>query len=164
MDQHLLSYTLLIPLAGLLVLLFIPGRMKDAIRVWANFVGIAGFLFSLQLISGFTAGRGGFQFEERADWIPSLGAHYHIGIDGISVLLLMLTTLMGFIAILCSWSAVQERVKEYYAMFLLLQAGMIGVFISLDFFLFYIFFEVSLLPMYFLIGSWGGPRTAQASS
>src|ERR1051326_874517 len=163
MDQHLLSYTLLIPLAGLLVLLFIPGRMKDAIRVWANFVGIAGFLFSLQLISGFTAGRGGFQFEERADWIPSLGAHYHIGIDGISVLLLMLTTLMGFIAILCSWSAVQERVKEYYAMFLLLQAGMIGVFISLDFFLFYIFWELVLVPMYFIIGVWGGPRKLYAA-
>src|SRR5689334_13937809 len=163
MDQHLLSYTLLIPLAGLLVLLFIPGRMKDAIRVWANFVGIAGFLFSLQLISGFTAGRGGFQFEERADWIPSLGAHYHIGIDGISVLLLMLTTLMGFIAILCSWNAVEYRVKEYYAMFLLLQTGMIGVFVSLDFFLFYVFWELVLVPMYFIIGVWGGPRKLYAA-
>src|SRR5690242_15707048 len=107
MDQHLLSYTLLIPLAGLLVLLFIPGRMKDAIRVWANFVGIAGFLFSLQLISGFTAGRGGFQFEERADWIPSLGAHYHIGIDGISVLLLLLPTLMGFLSFWVRVGAIQ---------------------------------------------------------
>src|SRR5204863_1926909 len=101
--------------------------------------------------------------EESADWTTSLGAHYHIGIDGISLLLIMLTTLMGFLAILCSWNAIQERVKEYYAMFLLLQTGMIGVFISLDFFLFYIFWELVLVPMYFIIGVWGGPRKLYAS-
>ena len=108
-------------------------------------------------------GTPGFQFEERADWIPALGAHYHIGIDGISLLLVMLTTLMGFIAILCSWNAIQDRVKEYYAMFLLLQTGMIGVFLSLDFFLFYIFWELVLVPMYFIIGVWGGPRKLYAA-
>ena len=121
-------------------------------------------------VSGFAAaglalpdGRPGFQFEERADWIPSLGAHYHIGIDGISLLLVMLTTLMGFIAMLCSWNAIQDRVKEYYAMFLLLQTGMIGVFLSLDFFLFYVFWELVLVPMYFIIGVWGGPRKLYAA-
>ena len=100
---------------------------------------------------------------ERADWIPSLGAHYAIGIDGISLLLVMLTTLMGFIATLCSWSSIDDRVKEYYAMFLLLQTGMIGVFISLDFFLFYVFWELVLVPMYFIIGIWGGPRKLYAA-
>ena len=163
MDQHLLSIVLFTPLAGLAVLLFIPGRNKDLIRVWANLAGFAGFLISLPLVSRFAAGRGGFQFEEKADWIPSLGVHYHLGIDGISLLLLMLTTLMGFLSILCSWSAIQERVKEYYAMFLLLQAGMIGVFISLDFFLFYVFWELVLVPMYFIIGVWGGPRKLYAA-
>src|ERR1039458_1503617 len=142
MDQHLLSIILFTPLAGLAVLLFLPGKNKDLLRIWANLVGFAGFLISLPLVSRFQAGKPGYQFEESVDWIPALGAHYHIGIDGISLLLIMLTTLMGSIAILCSWNAIQERVKEYYAMFLLLQAGMIGVFLSLDFFLFYVFWEL----------------------
>ena len=167
MDQHLLSIVLFTPLAGLAVLLLIPSRAKDLIRVWANLVAFAGFLVSLPLVSRFQAVQApslrDFQFQERADWIPALGAHYHIGIDGISLLLLMLTTLMGFIAVLCSWSAVQDRLKEYYAMFLLLQTGMIGVFVSLDFFLFYIFWELVLVPMYFIIGVWGGPRKLYAA-
>src|SRR5579884_1663773 len=163
MDQHILSIVLFTPLAGLAVLLLLPGRNKNLVRVWANLAALAGFAVSLPLVWRFQHGLAGFQFEERADWIPSLGAHYHIGIDGISLLLLMLTTLMGFVAVLCSWSAVQDRVKEYYAMFLLLQAGMIGVFISLDFFLFYIFWELVLVPMYFIIGVWGGPRKLYAA-
>ena len=163
MDQHLLSTILLTPLAGLVVLLFIPGKSKDLIRLWANLVSFAGFLISLRLVSAFQTGRPGFQLEEKVSWIPALGANYHIGIDGISYLLIMLTTLMGFIAILCSWSAIQDRVKEYYAMFLLLQTGMICVFLSLDFFLFYVFWELVLVPMYFIIGVWGGPRKLYAA-
>jgi NADH-quinone oxidoreductase subunit M len=164
MDQHLLSIVLFTPLAGLLILLLIPGKNTGLIRVWANIVAFAGFLVSLPLVSRFQTAASGFQLEERADWIPALGVHYHIGIDGISLLLLMLTTLMGFVAVLSSWSGVQERVKAYYAMFLLLQTGMIGVFISLDFFLFYIFWELVLVPMYFIIGVWGGPRKLYAAS
>src|SRR5579872_4008190 len=163
MDQHLLSIVLLTPLASLAILLLIPGKSKDLIRIWANLAGFAGFLISLPLVSRFQTGTPGFQFEERVDWIPALGAHYHIGIDGISLLLVMLTTLMGFIATLCSWSAIDDRVKEYYAMFLLLQTGMIGVFTSLDFFLFYVFWELVLVPMYFIIGVWGGPRKLYAA-
>src|SRR3954449_5467911 len=163
MDQHLLSIILLTPLAGLAVLLFIPGKSKDLIRVWANLVSFAGFLISLPLVSRFQLNHAGYQFEERAEWIPALGANYHIGMDGISLLMIMLTTLMGFIAVLCSWSAIQDRVKGYYAMFLLLQTGMIGVFVSLDFFLFYVFWELVLVPMYFIIGVWGGPRKLYAA-
>ncbi|MBS1854388.1 MAG: NADH-quinone oxidoreductase subunit M [Acidobacteria bacterium] len=163
MDQHLLSIVLLTPLAGLAVLLFLPGGNKNLIRVWANLAALAGFLVSIPLVTRFQIGRPGYQFEEFADWIPSLGAHYHIGIDGISLLLVMLTTVMGVIAMLVSWSAIQDRVKEYYAMFLLLQTGMIGVFLSLDFFLFYIFWELVLVPMYFIIGVWGGPRKLYAA-
>ncbi|HEX3745262.1 MAG TPA: NADH-quinone oxidoreductase subunit M [Bryobacteraceae bacterium] len=162
MDQHLLSIVLLTPLAGLLVLLLLPGN-KTVIRVWANLAALAGFLVSLPLVFRFQTGVPGFQFEERADWIPSLGAHYHLGLDGISLLMVMLTTVMGVIAMLCSWSAVQDRMKSYYAMFLLLQTGMIGVFLSLDFFLFYIFWELVLVPMYFIIGVWGGPRKLYAA-
>jgi NADH-quinone oxidoreductase subunit M len=163
MDQHLLSIILFTPLAGLAVLLFLPAKSKNLIRVWANLASFTGFLVSLPLLSRFQVGAPGFQLTERMDWIPSLGAHYAIGLDGISLLLIMLTTLMGFIATLCSWSAIDDRVKEYYAMFLLLQTGMIGVFLSLDFFLFYIFWELVLVPMYFIIGVWGGPRKLYAA-
>jgi NADH-quinone oxidoreductase subunit M len=163
MDQHLLSIVLLAPLAGFVVLLLIPGSQKTLIKVWANLVGFAGFLVSLPLVSRFDKGAAGFQFQESVDWIPSIGAKYLIGIDGISLLLVMLTTLVGFLAILSSWNAVEYRVKEYYAMFLLLQTGMLGVFVSLDFFLFYVFWELVLVPMYFIIGVWGGPRKLYAA-
>src|SRR5262245_8936722 len=116
MDQHLLSIVLFAPLAALAVLLLIPGKNKDAIRLWANLSSFAAFLISLPLLSRFQNGIAGYQFEEKISWIPTLGVSYHVGVDGISLLLVMLTTLMGFIAILCSWSAVQDRVKSYYAM------------------------------------------------
>jgi len=163
MEQHLLTVVLFAPLAGFLVLLFIPSARQGLIRVWANVASLVTFAISLLLVTGFQKGRPGYQFEESFDWIPSIGAHYHIGIDGISLLLIMLTTLMSFLAVLCSWSAIQDRVKEYYAMFLLLETGMIGVFLSLDFFLFYVFWELVLVPMYFIIGIWGGPRKLYAA-
>jgi NADH-quinone oxidoreductase subunit M len=163
MDQHLLSIVLFTPLAGFVILLLIPGSQKNVIKVWANLVGFAGFLISLPLVSRFDKSVTGFQFQERADWIPAIGAKYLIGIDGISLLLIMLTTLVGFLAILSSWNAIDDRVKQYYAMFLLLQTGMIGVFVSLDFFLFYVFWELVLVPMYFIIGVWGGPRKLYAA-
>ena len=163
MDQHLLSLVLWTPLAGLLVLLFLPGENKKLIRLWANVASFAGFLVSLPLAFRFQPGASGFQYVERADWIPSLGARYLIGMDGISLLLVMLTTLLGFLSILSSWNAIQEREKEYYCMFLLLQVGMIGVFTALDFFLFFVFWEVVLVPMYFIIGIWGGPRKLYAA-
>ena len=163
MDQHLLSIILFTPLAGLLVLLFIPGTQKNAIRIWANLVTFAGMLVSLPLATRFDASKRGFQMLETADWIPSIGAKYLVGIDGISLLLILLTTVVGFLAVLSSWAAIDDRVKEYYAMFLLLQTGMLGVFMSLDFFLFYVFWELVLVPMYFIIGVWGGPRKLYAA-
>src|SRR5437899_12266236 len=95
-------------------------------------------------------------------WIPSIGSGYLLGIYGISFLLIMLTTLLGWISILSSWSAIEERVKEYYIWFLILQTGMLGVFMVLDFFLFFVFWEVMLVPMYLLIGIWGVPRKLYA--
>ncbi len=163
MEQHLLSIVLFTPLAGLLVLLLIPSSNKTLVKVWANVAAFLGFLISLPLAVHFDKNASGFQFMERADWIPSLGVKYAIGIDGISLLLVMLTTVVGFLAILSSWSAIQTNLKSYYAMFLLQQVGMIGVFISLDFFLFYVFWELVLVPMYFIIGVWGGPRKLYAA-
>lgn len=163
MGEHLLSIVLFTPLAGLLVLLFIPGTQKNLIRWWANIAAAAGFLVSLPLLLNFDRTKDGYQFVEKMDWIPSLGVQYIVGIDGISLLLVMLTTVMGFLAIFSSWTAIDDRVKEYYAMFLLQQTGMIGVFISLDFLLFYVFWELVLVPMYFIIGVWGGPRKLYAA-
>ena len=163
MSEHLLSIVLFTPLAGMLVLLFLPGSNKNLIRVWANLAALAGFLVSLPLVFRFDKTQAGFQFVERVDWIPALGVKYALGIDGISLLLVMLTTLIGFLAILASWSSIQDNVKGYYAMFLLQQTGMIGVFVALDFFLFYVFWEVVLVPMYFIIGIWGGPRKLYAA-
>ncbi len=163
MNDHLLSIVLFTPLAGMLVLLLLPSSNKTLIRIWANVAALAGFLVSLPLVFRYDKSVAGFQMVEKADWIPSLGVKYMLGIDGISLLLVMLTTLIGFLAILSSWSAVQDRLKEYYAMFLLQQAGMIGVFLALDFFLFYVFWELVLVPMYFIIGVWGGPRKLYAA-
>src|SRR5580700_910804 len=163
MNDHLLSLVLFTPLAGLLVLLFIPSRQKELIKVWANLASFAGFLISLPLVSRFDKGVSGPQFVERASWIPSIGAQYLIGIDGISLLLLLLTTLISFVALACSWNSVKERAKLYYAMLLLLETGVIGVFVSLDLFLFYLFWDAVLIPMYFIIGIYGGPRRSYAA-
>jgi NADH-quinone oxidoreductase subunit M len=163
MTENLLSLVLFLPLAGMVVLLFIPSSNRTAIKVWANVVALAGFLVSIGLVSGFNAADGGYQFVEKVDWIPSLGAKYYIGIDGISLLLVMLTTLTGVVAMLSAWNAIEDRVKQFYAMMLLLQTGMIGVFVALDFLLFYVFWEVVLVPMYFIIGVWGGPRKLYAA-
>jgi NADH-quinone oxidoreductase subunit M len=161
--HHILSVVLFTPLVGALLLLFAP-RENDAVhRIVGNLFGALGFLVSLPLLRWFKPEWSGFQFEETADWIPSIGAKYHLGIDGISLLLVMLTTFLGMIAILSSWSAIKQRQKEYYILLLLLQVGMIGVFVSLDFFLFYVFWEVMLVPMYFLIGVWGSDRRLYAA-
>src|SRR4029077_15034133 len=104
-----------------------------------------------------------YQFVEKAAWIPTLGATYHIGIDGLGLLLVMLTTVVGFLAILSSWNAIHDRLKEYYAFFLILQTGMLRVFIALDFLLFFVFWETVLVPMYFIIAIGGGPRRGYAS-
>jgi NADH-quinone oxidoreductase subunit M len=160
--EHLLSIVLFTPLAGMLVLFFLPASNPRAIKLWANGVALAGFLVSLPLVFLFDPSKD-FQFVEQARWIPSLGATYHIGIDGFGLLLVMLTTLVGFVAILSSWNAIQERLKEYYAYFLLLQTGMLGVFMAMDFLLFFIFWETVLIPMYFIIAIWGGQRRGYAA-
>ena len=160
--DHILSIVLFTPLAGMLVLLLIPSSNARAIKLWANAAALLGFLVSLPLVFQFDAHKD-YQFVENAPWIPTLGASYHIGIDGLSLLLVMLTTVIGVLAILSSWNAIHDRLKEYYAFFLLLQTAMLGVFMSLDFLLFFVFWESVLVPMYFIIAIWGGQRRVYAS-
>ncbi|HEY2381352.1 MAG TPA: NADH-quinone oxidoreductase subunit M [Terriglobia bacterium] len=162
--QHILTIVAFWPLAGMIVLFFFNKENKTLIRIWANFVLIAGFVLSLPLWFWFDRNTSDqMQFVENIPWVQTLGANYHVGIDGISLLLIMLTTLLGPLAVLSSWTAIENRVKEYYVFMMMLQVGMLGVFISLDFFLFYVFWEVMLVPMYFLIGVWGGPRKLYAA-
>jgi NADH-quinone oxidoreductase subunit M len=153
--SHLLSLILFTPLAGAAVLLFIPGTAVAAIRWVANLFAVAGFLVSVPLWFRLDQSTASYQFVERLRWIPSIGAEYFLGVDGLSALLVLLTTLMGAIAVLASWTAIIERVKEYYVFLLVLQTGMLGAFLALDFLLFFLFWEVMLVPMYFLIGIWG---------
>jgi NADH-quinone oxidoreductase subunit M len=157
-SAHLLSVILFTPLVGALVLLALPKHREDAIRWTANVFAGLGFLVSVPLWFWFDPASPTWQFVERARWIPSIGAEYFLGVDGFSALLILLTTLMGFVAMLSSWTAIADRVKEYYVVLLILQTGMIGVFVALDFLLFFLFWEVMLVPMYFLIGVWGGGR------
>ena len=160
--DHILSIVLFTPLVGLLVLLLIPSSNKRMVKLWANIASFCGFLVCLPLICQFDRHKD-FQFVEHANWIPSIGASYHLGIDGYGLLLVELTGAIGFIAVLASWNAIQERLKEYYAHFLLLQVGMMGVFMSLDLLLFFVFWELVLVPMYFIIAIWGGPRRQYAA-
>jgi len=153
--SYYLSIILFTPLAGAFVLLLVSKENENAIRWIANAVAFLGFVVSVPLWFWFDPRGADFQFVERAAWIPSVGAEYFLGVDGLSTLLILLTTLMGTIAVLSSWTAITERVKEYYIFLLVLQTGMLGAFMSLDFLLFFLFWEVMLVPMYFLIGIWG---------
>src|SRR2546426_1541558 len=160
----ILSIVTYIPLAGALAVVFlVPKERTGAIRTISTAVVLLDFVVSLPLWFFFERGREGYQFVEKASWIPSLGVDYHFGIDGISLVLILLTTLMGIIAVACSYTAISERQKEYYVLLLLLQTFMIGTFCALDLFLFYVFWEVMLVPMYFLIGVWGSDRRLYAA-
>jgi NADH-quinone oxidoreductase subunit M len=164
-DSHILTTILFTPLIGSILMLFIPRENANAHRWMGNIFAFLGLLVSLPLLWRFNFHEGAKQFQFVVDkqWIPSIGANYTLGIDGLSFLMVMLTTILGFISILSSWSAIQKREKEYYILFLLLQTGMLGVFMSLDFVLFYVFWEVMLVPMYFLIGVWGSERRLYAA-
>ena len=163
MIPHLLSLILFLPVCGMLVLLAIPNERPKVQRAWANLVALATFGVSLLLFPAYNLNASGFQFVERAQWIPSIGAQYLVGLDGISLLMVILTTLISFIATLCSWRSVTERTRLYYAMLLLLETAVLGVFLSLDLFLFYLFWDLVLIPMYFLIGIFGGEKRSYAA-
>jgi len=154
----ILSSIIFLPFIGSLILLMIQQENQAAIRRVAFGISVGTFFLSLPLLFGFDVGNANMQFEERADWIPTLGVTYAMGIDGLSLLLTLLTTLITPIAIISSFSAIKEKTKAYYACILFLETSMLGVFMAMDLFLFYIFWEIMLVPMYFLIGIWGGGR------
>ncbi len=154
------------PVLGVLVLLFVKPEQKDTIRWVALVTSLITFALSLLMLVQFDAREPGLQLVVRAPWITvgdKWNIEYHLGVDGLSVLLILLTTFLTPISIASTWAAVDERVKEFMIFFLLLEVGMVGVFVAQDLFLFYIFWEFTLVPMYFLIGIWGGPRKIYAA-
>ena len=158
LSSNLLTALIFLPLAGALLLIFLPKGNLRLIRNATLLVTLAEFLLSLPLVFGFDAAAAGMQFVQRALWIPGYGIEYHVGVDGISLWLVMLTTFLMPIAVLSSYEAVEKHVKEFLIFILVLEVGMVGVFLAIDLFLFYIFWEIVLVPMYFLIGVWGSDR------
>ena len=136
---------------------------ESALIKWVSVAAtVPPLLLAIWLFVNFDRSTPGFQFMQQAPWIPSFNIQYVVGVDGISITMVLLTALLSFLCIFASWG-IEKGVKGYFALFLLLDTGMMGVFIALDFFLFFVFWEVMLLPMYFLIGIWGGPRREYAA-
>jgi len=163
MESHLLTYLIFIPLVGAVVVALV-GKDRDDLSRWVGLgMSILTFLFSIPVMTGFDPTTAEMQFVHRFDWVKHVGISYAVGVDGISVLLIGMTTLLSVLAILGSWTSVRSRVREYMVAMLLLETGMIGVFCALDLFLFYVFWEAMLIPMYLLIGVWGGERRVYAA-
>ncbi len=162
-NNYLLSYLLLTPILGGILLLFINKNKENAVRYVGLIISLIAFVISLIIYFGFDSNKGDFQFVQKFLWIGNLNISYHVGIDGMSMLLLLLTTFLTPLTLISSWNGINKKVKEFTFFMLMLEAGMLGVFISLDLFLFYIFWEAMLIPMYFIIGIWGGDRRIYAS-
>ncbi len=162
MTPGLLTLVTFIPLAGL-VPLALAWRSARASKLVAIGVTVVDLAVSLAILARFKVGEAGFQMVEKVDWLPSLGISYQLGVDGLSVLLVVLTTLLTFVSLVASWHPIRDRVQEFLVAFLVLETGMVGVFLALDLFLFYVFFELMLVPMYLIIGIWGGPHRIYAT-
>lgn len=159
----LLTVLILLPTGGSLALLLLSDDDHVWIRRLALVTAIVEFLISLLLLRGFNLSATGYQFEELHNWISEPPIHYHVGVDGLSLFLVLLTTFLTPIALLCSWKSIDERVKGFFISLLVLESGVVGVFVSLDLFLFFLFWEVMLIPMYLLIGIWGHDRRIYAA-
>lgn len=162
MESNILSLLVWLPVLGLLGIALVPRHRTKEIKWIAAIATGVQLIFAIILWSKFDASNPALQFVERADWIPSFNISYILGVDGLSLPMVLLTALLCFIGVFVSWK-IDHAVKGYFALFLLLDTGIMGVFVSMDFFLFYIFWEVMLLPMYFLIGMWGGPQREYAA-
>jgi NADH-quinone oxidoreductase subunit M len=158
-----LSLIVFTPLIGALCVAALPSRYPNAIRRTALAFALLAWVMSLGLLAAYALGPTGFQHREVADWIPTFGIQYKIGVDGLSVLMVVLTTTLTWISILASFGPIKDRVKAYMISFLVLEVGMIGVFVALDLFLFYIFWETVLVPMYLIIGIWGSANRIYAT-
>ncbi|MBM4329968.1 MAG: NADH-quinone oxidoreductase subunit M [Deltaproteobacteria bacterium] len=158
MDFPLLTWVTFFPLLGAAILLFLNKEKKETIRLVTLIVTLLEFAFSLPLFFQFRLDTPAMQFVEKVPWIPEYGISYFLGIDGISLFLVLLTTFFTLISVIYCWNDIQDKVKEFMICLLFLETGMIGVFVALDIFLFYVFWEVMLIPMYLLIGVWGNPK------
>jgi NADH-quinone oxidoreductase subunit M len=163
MGIDLLSAIIFFPLMGAVLIMFVPPKAHDTIKGVALVVAIATMLLSFLIWAQFDNVASGFQLETNIPWVGTFGINYHLGIDGISLLLIVLTTILSVLCIIASWRSVTHSVKGYFIAMLVLTTGMIGTFCALDLFLFYVFWEVMLVPMYFIIGLWGGPRRMYAA-
>ncbi|MDX1571581.1 MAG: NADH-quinone oxidoreductase subunit M [Xanthomonadales bacterium] len=162
-DWPLLSILIWLPIAGGVAALLAGERRKPAARWIALLASLVTFLLSLPLYTGFDTGTAAMQFVERTSWIETFNVFYHLGIDGISLPLILLTTFVGVLVVIAAWSVIEYRLTQYLAAFLIMEGLMIGVFAALDGLLFYIFFEAMLIPMFLIIGVWGGPRRVYAT-
>src|SRR6202158_963332 len=162
LNPYILTLVTFVPAAGALLLLFAPRRDQE-IRVFALLVSLFTFVLSLHLPAHFHRHQAGFQFDRDVPWIPTPNIHYHMGMDGISLWLVVLTTFLPPLCVLISWRSIHERVKEFFILLLVLETALIGVFVSLDLFLFYFFWEATLIPMALLIGMYGHGRKVYAA-
>ena len=162
-DIHWLSIVVWLPIAAALAVMLIPAAQTRAIKLVANAAMIVSLVTTIPIAIAYDRSLGGIQFIEDATWIPAIGARYALGVDGISIALIVLTALLGAVACCSAYNAVTKREKEFYVFLLLMQATTIGVFATMDLFLFYVFWEISLVPMYFLIALWGGERRLYAA-
>jgi len=160
---HLLSVLIFFPAVGAVALLLLRGEDHKYIRILALIVSVVEFLFSLLMLRDVPIGVGGYHLQEMAKWINDPPINYHLGVDGISMFLVILTTFLTVISVLASWENIEHRVKEFFVTLLILEVGIIGVFLALDLFLFFLFWEVMLIPMYLLIGIWGHERRVYAA-
>jgi NADH-quinone oxidoreductase subunit M len=162
-DLPLVSIVTFLPLVGAILLAFLPGDRPNLIRYGALGIALLAWVVSLAMLAGFVSGDPAFQYVDTQQWIPLFGIQYKVGVDGLSIALVVLTTTLTWISILASFGPIQTRVKEYMVSFLILEVGMIGVFVAMDLFLFYIFWELVLVPMYLIIGIWGGKNRIYAT-
>jgi NADH-quinone oxidoreductase subunit M len=159
----ILSLLTFFPLAGVLILLLMRNQSDNSYKIVAVGTSIVTFVLSLIVLGQYDGGLAGLQLVDNRPWIEAWGIEYHMGVDGISILMVLLTTFIMMLAIPSSWNAISTQVRQYYIFMLLLEVGMMGVFLAQDLFLFYIFWEFTLVPMYFLIGIWGGKNRVYAA-
>ena len=162
-SDHILTLTLFFPLIGIVVLLFVDQAKASLIKLIGLTTAVLTFIISLELYFLFDSSVAGFQLQQHFVWIESLNIGYSVGVDGLSLLMILLTTFLTPLALLGTWNSIQQRIKEYTIMILLLEVGMTGVFAAVDLFLFYVFWEAMLIPMYFIIGIWGGQERVYAA-
>src|SRR5674476_771064 len=163
-ESHIFSLSIWLPIVAGVLVLFTGGDQNARLARWIALAGsLASFLVTLPLYTRFNFADGGFQFQEGYNWIPSFNIHYHLGVDGIAVPLILLTSFTTFIVVLAAWEIIQKRVAQYMAALLIMSGLMIGVFCALDAILYYVFWEAMLIPMFLVIGVWGGPNRVYAT-